>query len=421
MALTKFLKRLSTFALGTLLVQLAVLARDLIVARELGLSPDLDDWTLIWAGVTFVMGTFSGSSSGFLVPLLQNYFIQDQYPKDQLSEFRRNIFKRASLVCLILVIFEVYSFNWLPNSQQILLISTGVGLVFVNIFIAFERTSLQALQKVGSITFSPLISVSLSLLVFSLLFSTLSAGALAIGLVIGFVAEGAFLRYRLTHSIRHLSPSSNPIGDLSSFWGLVYAGALTAAGALLDQLMLANILSEGNSALSYGGKLSSAVISFLGGLLALVIFPSLSRSFSESKNFKSLRPLVLRVAGASLIIAFTLFIAGGMIINWLFLGGKFSDTDAALVTQIHQILIWHIPFYLIGALGLQVLQILGLGQKILKIAAAGLIFKVFLNYLLGKTWGPAGFAFSTLGFYSCTCLLIWLTVGKQKLYWGERS
>ncbi len=397
-------KSFSNYFIATILLQLLFFFRDLLIARGIGLSEDLDDWVLIFSGATFVISLFLGSTIGYLVPEMQKHTLSQKFPFEALKVLRKKIFKVISFVMIPFVFLQVSVLD-VVNSENLFFLLISIILIYISVTANFQRAIFQSLQCTNYVVYSPLISITVTVLFLIIGHVKLGLFSLVIGLLVGLLLESIYLTVKVRKVAALYAPTNEPFEKLESFWSLVFAGGTTAAILVIDQYMISAMFVDGNSAFSFGGKLSSAVIGFFGGAISVIIFPKLSKQYAEYKSIK-ITALLVGTFFLTTLISVILFFTARPILEFLFLGGKFSSENLDLVTSIHKIIVWQIPFYITGTLGLQLLQIKGLGREVFRIALSGLFVKVILNYYLGEKYDVIGFAFSTVGFYGFTFAFI---------------
>jgi putative peptidoglycan lipid II flippase len=418
----KFILRhsqIQSFFLGFGFTQVLLILRDVLTARTYGLSKEFDSWTLIIGGATFVVAALAGGLSGFLVPKLQKFLLLKEWPKESLVNFKKNILKVFFLVLVMLAILQAVVLFYKFDQPPIIYILSGLVVAFLSFQIVFRRAQLQAKMNVIGVSGTPSISILISICIILSCSKFLGIYALILGFIIGLGIELYTIQHLLEKTNQHLTAVKSPLvineTDYWTYWQLAGAGALQGASVILDQLMIASMFGGGVAALAYGGKATAAVIGILGGFLQVVLFPVVARNFAARGSFAGIKKKVLLVGLISITAAAFLYMIANPLVELLFLGGKFSESDSHIVASLHKIFVLQLPFYLVGAIGVQMLQVLGRGKSMLLIGALGLLLKAVFNIVLGKKLGIYGFAWATVALYVWNFCLIWsLFLWKRK-------
>jgi len=90
----------------------------------------------------------------------------------------------------------------------------------------------------------------------------------------------------------------------------------------------------------------------------------------------------------------------------LFERGTFTARDTGVVSSVATGLATQIPFFLVGIVGVRLLNAMGKSRSIMLICLVNMLVNVVANYVLMKYMGVSGIALSTSLVYLISCALI---------------
>ncbi|MBI4347414.1 MAG: hypothetical protein HY553_11195 [Elusimicrobia bacterium] len=225
---------------------------------------------------------------------------------------------------------------------------------------------------------------------------------LATGVVVGAAVETAVLGSIVSRGGRSIAPRwSGADPQTRAFLGqlvpLLVAGALGMGSAVVDQAMAASIGPGAASAFNYGGK-PLLLISGLAGLaLTLVVLPRFAALADASDRLRLRRSLVVFTSFAIVVgLAF-----GAVLIAWsreivalLFQRGSFGLSDTQIVAPIQALLSAQAPFLLATLVLVRALVAVTAARAILATTALNVVLHYAGNVLLIPILGVNGIALS---------------------------
>jgi putative peptidoglycan lipid II flippase len=179
---------------------------------------------------------------------------------------------------------------------------------------------------------------------------------------------------------------------------------------VVDQLMASTLGPGSISALNFGQKIVLFVQSAAVMGLGTVLLPHFSRSVLVDERdalHRSLRAMLLLVAGLGTVVAILLGAWAEEIVRLVFQRGAFSSADASVVAQVHTLYAIQIPFFAMGTVLTRLLFALQRGTLLLASAVISFALNIALNLLFMKWLGVAGIALSTSAVYAIAALFLY--------------
>ena len=178
---------------------------------------------------------------------------------------------------------------------------------------------------------------------------------------------------------------------------LKYFQALTAIGVVVAfpvvSRSFASAFEGGISLFEYAQKLIELPRGLFGAILAMVIFPRLSRIFSEG-NVAEGAKLISQAAGLILLVSIpsTVVVYGSAepVVSLLFERGMFSATDVANTARLLQISIISMPALILSILVMNVFYARHETMIPFKISLLSLVCLILLSIILRNSMGISG-------------------------------
>src|SRR5690242_5769332 len=152
------------------------------------------------------------------------------------------------------------------------------------------------------------------------------------------------------------------------------------------------------AALNYGNKVVSVIVSIGSLAISTAILPHFSRMVAAGDwgnirhTLKTYSRLIL--LGALPITCILVFWSEPMT-RLLFERGTFTARDTGVVSPVATGLAMQIPFFLVGIVGVRLLNAMGKSRSIMLICLVNMLVNVVANYVLMKYMGVSGIALST--------------------------
>jgi len=413
-----------------MLVKLAAVAKQLVIAGRFGTSDALDAFLIAFLAPSFAINVAAGSFSAALIPT----FIEVREREGQ--DAAQRLFSSVVVLSIFLIlaisgllagfsptIIRFIGSGFSPEKQALtrslffvalpLLIISGLAAIWASILNAQERFALAAIAPV----MTPVAAVVAILI--------LSRGwgiyALAVGTVGGGFFEAVLLGRGLKRQGFHLFPKwhgLNPaVKQVARQYAPMAAGALLMSGTeVIDQSMAAMLGPGSVSALSYGNKVVSLIIGVGSLSLGTAIFPHFSRMVAAN-DWTGVRATVKTYARLIVLIAIpmTLLLVylSHPIVAVLFERGAFTAGDAHLVGRVQALYLLQAPFYFLGIMGVRLLSALKENHVLMGISAANLLTNIVGNYIFMHFLGLPGISLSTSVVYCISVILIYLSLRSR--------
>jgi putative peptidoglycan lipid II flippase len=396
------------YSFWTIAVQSVFILRDLLLANYFGTGSDLHMWLLIYIVPGFITAAILGAFPGILVPWISP-MAQTTLPSgDELFHFASSISKKV-IIALFVAAFLTFFFH-----PQIELILAAVFIAGLQIFIGYLRALVQSLKNISWVVGSPFVSTTVVCVILFFQSENWGIKALPAGLMIGYSLE-AFCLYVIVRKFYGTSQRTSK-GDLSAieknFWRLVIAGLIMSSTMYIDQISAQWLFGGGIPELTYGGKVSSAIIGLLAGASSVLLFPRLAAMGPAVTMKKYIYKMAALAFVAGFLISGILIFYSHDLIEFLFERGKFQSVDTEVVSAINIFFVCQIPFYLAGMMGVYALQIFNQSKALLRIAVVNTSANFILNIVLGKLLGIQGIALSTAIVYFISMSMIFMSVRK---------
>ncbi len=412
----RVLRSAALLGAATVLVKLAALAKDLLVARQLGAGDALDAYLMAFLLPSFAVVVLAQTFASAFVPAYVRVWQQRSLAEAQRLAGR--VLLTATGVLLVAVVallaaaplvLSVLAINF--DAQKLtltvslfyllagVLVASGLSAVLGAILNAHERFAATAL--------APLAVPLATLVVFAIWNEHYGVYALAAGTLVGFVLETVLL-VLATAACGLFPPAARGLrnADLADelhevgaqYWPVAVGGLLMSSSMLVDQSMAASLGSGQVSVLSYGGKVVAVVLSVVALSLSTVLLPRFShliaagqrRQFTRLFKSYAVAILVLSIPGVALLALVT-----EPVVRLLFERGAFTPETTLAVSRVQLWLLPQIPFYVVNMIGARVLSALGGNAIVLRLGALNLVLNVCGNYVLMRWYGVEGIAMST--------------------------
>lgn len=424
----KLIRNILLVGFLTVLVKVIGFYKETLTASTFGLSELLDTFYIAFLIPGFIQSVFIGSIKNVFIP---NYIAG--VSKD--NEKERGSFQSVTfgmvltvtaVLILITLVFDSFflemifsghtpEFYNLVHSQLYILIPCllfwGLSSILgglLEIDDKFFHTSIQPI-------------FSAAVVIVSLLFfkEVLGDFVLAISTLIGSFLSTTYLllmafkfnvlklaRPRLNESIREM---------VAQLPAKVSSGFLTGLNKFVDQFFAAQLAVGSISAINYGIKIPSLILTISMIVIGNVMLPHFSKKLLENrvKAFKELFKILKILFIAGLVLNGLIYIFSVDIIGLLFERNEFTAEDTQIVSRIQQIIIIYVPFYLCGNLLGKFLTSINRNSFMAWVSLYNLIANVVLNFIFVKFYGVYGLAMSTTIVISVSSFIYFFYVIKQ--------
>lgn len=394
----------------TLFVKIAGFYKETLVASSFGLSELLDSFYLAILIPSFIQSVFIGSVKNIFIP---NYVAETKNSENpDIGGFQTLgfllIFGIVLFFILITFLFGYYCLEIaFPNHTASFYNLTRTQLFIMTPCLFFWGGSslLSALLDIET-KFLPSaiypVFIAICTITFLVFFKEyFGEMVLAFGTLTGSAVGFVFLMvFALTNKLILLS---NPLINENTRMMIdqlppkIASGFLTGMNQFVDQIFAAQLAVGSISAINYGIKIPSFILTLSMIATGTVLLPYFSKRIMENRlrAFKDLFKILKVIFVIGLITTSTIFIFSFDIIKFLFERNEFTSDDTYIVSLIQQIILVYVPFYLCGNLLGKFLTSINKNRFMAWVSLYNLIANIIFNFIFMKIYGVYGLAIST--------------------------
>ena len=417
-----------TIGVFTVLAKIVTVAKDLVVARTFGTSDAVDAFLIALLLPSFAIAVVAGSLNSALIPVFVR--VRDAAGAGQRLLSNLTLVSLALLGALMFlmavlspVLLSLLGSGFsaekmaLTRALYFMLIPTlviyGLSTTWSAVLNAERRFALASLTP--GITPAATIG-ALTVLGFRWGIYSLAAGTLG-GLFLEAVVLGWALKRRgfdLRPRWHGLDPATREV--IWQFAPLVAGGLLMSGSTVINQSMAAVLGSGSVATLNYGNKIITFTIGVGSLAIGTAVLPFFSRMIAAADwagTRHTFHTYVRLLAIITIPLTLLLVWTAEPLTRLLFERGNFTAADTRIVSRVMICYTFQLPFYMIGIVGVRLLNALGKGRSVMIISVVNLIANVAGNYLLMRPLGVAGIAASTTTVYFVSCLQILFVTTRE--------
>lgn len=400
------------------IAKLAGLAKELAVAAEFGVGPQIDAYLFVFNLLSAPTSIWFGAIFATLVPFLIRLERADPESALQLRSQFFTISLAVGVIVGILWTCAVYAFVRGGDSgltgqtgryalQILPLMASMVPLLFVA---HFGASCLMARNRHANSLYEGLPAL---FIVFAVLAYPPSIGVLAGATVAGFAAQLGATLFSAARAGSLQRPRLPDFGALKSFWPgfavMLGVQALQSFSPMVDQLYAAQLPSGSLATFNYAFRIFAMFLTMAALALPRVLLPALT---TIAHDREVTRRFILRwslfLGGGGTLVAIVISAFSPIIVGSLFQRGAFTATDTAAVAQVLTILIWQLPFYLLSVLYSQQHFTDGKYGVVAMISAGMLVIKLTIGLWLVWQFGLVGLAASGIAVFAFQALALFI-------------
>jgi putative peptidoglycan lipid II flippase len=396
----------------SLAVKLAATLKEVVVAHRFGVSDNLDAFLIAYVLPSFAINVIAGSFNSALIPT----FIQVREREGEMAAqrlFSTVLVWSAALLTalsallalaapyLLPVIASGFTAEKLALTRSLFFILlpmlplSGIATIWAAILNAGERFALAAITPI----IRPL-AVMLAVIEFS---ERAGVYALAAAVVAGAALECALLARGLKQravSIRPrwhgLSPAVKQV--MKQYAPMIAAAAAMSSAPLVDQSMAAMLGAGSVSALGYGNRTATVVVSLCSIALSTAVLPQFSRMVAAG-DWRGLRHTIKTYTRLILLATIPLTVAlvllARPLVSLLFERGAFTREDVIQVAAVERLYALQLPFYVLGMLFVPLISALKANSVLMWGTVISFTLNIILDYALMRWMGLPGIALAT--------------------------
>lgn len=412
-----------TIALGTGLVKVASIVKELLVAWKFGTSDDLDAFLIALIVPSFIVSIVASSFNAALIPTYIQVREKEGIKTAQKLFSGVTVWSSGLLgiTTILIVIAAPIYLPWIAAGFSAEKLDLTFKLLYaISPFVLFSGISttwsavLNAGEHFALVAISPIIIPTITI-VFLLFFNSWGVFNLVLGIVCGTLIELFCLGLLLHRQGISLLPKwygyDTRLRQVANQYIPMIAGAfLMNSAGLVDESMAAMLSPGSVAALNYGNKLIVFILSLTATALSNAVIPYFSKMVASS-DWKgidyTLRRYLLTIFIVTIPITCFLYLFSEPIIKIIYQRGAFSDHDTIIVSKIQSFFAFQIPFYMANILVVKMISALRLNQILMILSAINFILNIVLNIIFMKIWGIAGIALSTsIDYFISFCFIL---------------
>ena len=401
----------------TLLVKLAAIAKEVVVAHQFGAGDALDAFLIAFLLPSFAINVVAGSFNTSLIPTFIE--IREREGREAAQQLFSNImvFSTVLLIAVSAIlgltapyVLPILGSGFVPEKliQTCSLFYLLLPLLLISGLVTIWAAVLQAEERFALAAAAPVMSPVMTVVAILTFGSVLGIYALVIGIVGGSTLEAALLAWGLKQHGFSLIPRwhgmTPPTSQVVKQYGPMVAGAFLMSSTILVDQSMAAMLGPGSvSLLSYGNKVVAFILGIAAVAMSTSIFPHLSRMVAD-QDWGSitgtmrtyLRLIFLVSIPASALLAYF----SEPLVRVIFEGGAFTQMDTYNVARVQAMYVLQIAFYLSAILFARLISAMKGNWVLMCSAILSLPLNILLNYILMKYMGVSGIALSTSVVYA---------------------
>lgn len=394
---------------ASLVVATAVIFREQIIASRFGVGDITDAFALASSVVIFLAAAIGGSLASSLIPA--SIQIEVDSGKAAAEAVCRAVLARI-LVGMVAVSVLLYAFsepiisviahNFAPEKRQLTqsLFMMTLPLLPLAGWAAYATVLLNIRRR---LLFSTVASAMIPLTVIIIIQISSTPGALALGLVLGYLMQCLFVAFILKEELRWLWPAwQAQRSHLRAVWHQylpVTIGSLFMTGTVVADQVMAGWLTAGSVAtLAFASILVNYLNAFAGralGVPAIIHFSTLTAHKKWAEARRLMGQALLIIGGIALGLTIIVWGFSDWLVAQLFERGAFTAIDTVHVAEVQKYYSLQLTFQLAGVLLVRMLSALGKNRVILAVAMFNFLANILLNWIFMQFLGIAGIALAT--------------------------
>jgi putative peptidoglycan lipid II flippase len=419
-------------ALGTLLVKVASVGKELVVAYVFGTAAELDAFLIALMIPSLILAIIAGSFNSALIPT----YIKVRERQGSVAAqklFAGTTFWSIGLLILTTVLMLATAPLYLPilckgfSPEKVTLTYQLLWVVSPMLLISGICTSWAAVLNAGErfalVALAPMLT-SISTVILLLGFKSWGIFNLSLGMTIGQLLETIVLGVVLHKQGISVVPKWHGVNkdliEVASQYAPSMVGAfLMCSTGLVDQAMAAMLPSGSVAALGYGNRIVTLPVIIASTAVSTVVMPYFSKLVADrdwSSVRHSLKHYLTLIFAASIPLTIVLILFSEPLVVALLQRGSFNAKDAHLVADIQTCFAFQIPFYIGCMLVVRVISAMRSNHILMWGSAGNLLVNIVLNYVFMQWLGIAGIALSTSCVYAFSfAFLVFATLQQLNL------
>jgi len=394
----------------------------MVLAGFFGRSDAMDAFLAALLIPNLLVNLLAESMNQALIPTLVRVRLQQGQARAQelLSSSMTLVIAGLAAASLVMALLAHAAFPLLASGFSPAKLELAIHLFYVLVpmvlFSGIASNCTAVLNSTESFAFPALAALIVpvtTVLVVLALHASLGIWSVPLGCVAGTALHAGVMSAALPASgymlqLRWRRASANLKEVLHQYGAVFLSSIVASAGLLVDQAMAAMLPAGSVSALVYGGRFVSVVVSLLAGALSAGVVPYLS-SMVARRDWPACRDSLRRwprIAGLiSIPLGLTLIVGAHAIVRLTLQRGAFGAGDTAVVARVLAMYAIQIPFFVVSRIFYRFVLAMRRADLVLACGAINLALDVVLNLVLMRSMGVAGIALATSLWSISTCAL----------------
>jgi putative peptidoglycan lipid II flippase len=414
-------------AVFTGVAKLIFFGKELVVAWQFGTLDALDAFLIAYVVPSFAINLIAGSINAALIPVyVQTREQQGPSAANQLyaSVMTLGILFLSIFTALILLSAPAYlqllasgfEADKLRLTLQLLYVMSPV--IVLSGATTIRGAVLNAVEKFAAPALIPAVTPTLTIVFILLGGSFLGIYSLALGLVIGQLAEAFLLGGALKRRGVQTSPAWHGFDEnvrqvVQQLLPMVAGTVLMGSMQIVDQAFAASLPAGNVAVLGYGNKIISFPQQIAATAIGTSILPYFSRMLAQN-DWQAARKTLARYLKLIFLLTvpatLLLVVFSEPLVRLLLQRGAFTEADTKVVAVVQALGALQTPFMLGGILIVRLLSAVKANHIMMWIASVNLIVNIAADYLLMRLYGVAGIALATSLVYFVSFSLLFVSV-----------
>lgn len=406
-----FLKTLQVSILAAL-VKFITFFKDVFIIKYFTFGTELDSFFIALVVPQFILSVFISSINSIIIP---NYITEKEKNPNNIGSFTYTAmcinFAVAVVLSLVCIFFYKYIISIFSYTSSVHTFTnlTRYHFYFLLPTVLFSNISdsigalLNSRNKYLVTSLTPLYPVAFTIVCLGFFFKVFGIYSLSAGFTFGYLCE----LITMIFVFRLAKFPFEPVFKFSKAIRLLVnqafhktsASLFAAIVPIVNQIFAVRQPAGSVSLITYAQKVPLFINMVLTISIGVTILPYFSNKIASSDSYKTKDFYFMSslLFFGSFAICTVFFLLSRIIVRVLFLRGKVSVQEVAIIDHLQKIYLSQIPFYLIAIISVKLLTALNKNKDSLYASVASLIVIFALNTLFERPFGIYGIALATVG------------------------
>jgi len=413
-----------TIAVTTLLVNTAIVLKDIDVAWIFGVGDALDVFLMANLIPTFCISVLAGSLFTSFVPVYIG--VNEAGGTVRAQQLLGTVTFLAIALFVVTAALLFVGDRWVialiasrfvaaKQSRMVDVFDWLLPMILTGGLASFGGSVLNAQKRFALASLAPIFPPVMIVLVLVLSGNAPDPQLLVIGTLIGSVIHLAVVSWGLHKLGYSLFPRWHGIDEhsqrvITQYLPMIGGAFVMSATVVVNQIMAAWLPRGSVSALNFAGKVPTMINSLGAAAVGTAVLPFLSQQVARGDyaalkhTVRTYSRLILAVSIPVVVVA---LVFARPMIEVLFQRGAFQRHDTDLVSQILRCSVLQVPFYLLGTLFSRLVSVLRGNRVLLYGAIINVTISALMNLILMRFMDASGIALSTAIVYFFSTLFLY--------------